>query len=164
VLAMARWEMGGEMPGGELFRRRLAALIAMSPKVGTHCSGSAVDLSVVRLEDGTEIDRGAPYLEISEKTPLGSPFVTEEARRNRAEITALMARHGFRTYRFEFWHYNKGDAYDAYLSGSGRPARYGPVDLDPASGAVTAIADPAAPLNSEEEIGARIRDSLGGEG
>jgi hypothetical protein len=128
----------------------------MSPKVGTHCSGSAVDVSVISLEDLTEIDRGAPYLEISEKTPMGSPFIPEEAQRNRAEITALMARHGFGTYRFEFWHYNQGDAYDAYLSGSDRPTRYGPVDFDPVTGAVTAIADSAAPLNSEEEIGSLL--------
>ena len=156
VLAKVRWELEGALPGVELFRRRLAALIAMSPKVGTHCSGSAIDVSVVRLEDGAEIDRGAPYLEISEKTPMGSPFVPEAARRNRAEITALMARHGFRTYRFEFWHYNQGDAYDAYLSDGGLPARYGPVDLDPATGAVTAIVDSLVPLNTEEEIGALL--------
>jgi D-alanyl-D-alanine dipeptidase len=162
VLAKVRWELGGEMPGSELLRRRLAALIAMNPKVGTHCSGSAVDLSVLSLEDGKEIDRGAPYLAISEKTPMGSSFVPEEAQRNRAEITALMARHGFCTYRFEFWHYNQGDAYDAYLSGSGRPARYGPVDLDPDTGAVTAIANPTVPLNSEEEIGACMAQALRG--
>ena len=160
VLARTRWELGGAMPGVELFRRRLAAMIAMSPKVGTHCSGSAIDISVVSLEEGTEIDRGAPYLEISEKTPMGSPFVSAEARRNREEITAIMARHGFRTYSFEFWHYNRGDAYDEHLSGSGAPARYGPVDLDPGTGAVTAIPDPAQPLNSEQEIRARIAEVL----
>jgi D-alanyl-D-alanine dipeptidase len=160
VLAKTRWELGGAMPGMELFRRRLAALIAMNPKVGTHCSGSAIDVSVLSLDGSVEVDRGAPYLEISEKTPMGSPFVSKDAARNRAEITAIMARYGFHTYPFEFWHYNKGDAYDEHLSGSGRPARYGPVDLDTATGAVTAVPDPAAPLNSEEEIGAGIAHAL----
>jgi D-alanyl-D-alanine dipeptidase len=164
VLARTRWELAGAMPDLGLFRRRLAALIAMSPKVGTHCSGSAVDVSVFTLDGVTEIDRGAPYLEISEMTPMGSPFITAEAARNRVEITAIMARHGFRTYRFEFWHYNKGDAYDAFLEGGGRSARYGAVDLDPATGAVTAIPDPAAMLNSEEEIEARIAEAMRGGG
>ncbi len=163
VLRMTRWELGGRMPPVELLRRRLAAVIAMNPRVGTQCSGTAVDISVIDLPTGTEVDRGSPYLEISEKTPLDSPFVSDEARRNRAEITALMSRHGFRTYRFEFWHYNKGDAYDEYLSGSGRPARYGPVDLDPATGAVTAVADALAPLNSEEDIEVLIAQTLRGE-
>ena len=160
VLAKTRWELGGAMPGVELLRRRMAAVIAMSPKVGTHCGGSAVDISVVSLKDGTEIDRGGPYIEISEKTPMGSPFVSAEAQRNRAEITALMARHGFQTYPFEFWHYNKGDAYDEKLRGSGRPARYGAVDIEAATGAVTAVADPTAPLNSEQEIGELITRAM----
>jgi D-alanyl-D-alanine dipeptidase len=160
VLAKVTWESGGAIPSIDLFRRRLAALIAMSPRVGTHCCGSAVDVSVFALDGSAEIDRGAPYMEVSEKTPMGSPFVSARAAGNRAEITALMARHGFRTYHFEFWHYNKGDAYDEYLAGTGRPARYGPVDLDPITGAVTPIADAAAPLNSEEEIGQLIRHAL----
>jgi len=162
VLEKTRWELGGVAPGIELLRRRLAALIAMNPKVGTHCSGSAVDISVVSLDDGRQIDRGAPYLEISEKTPMGSPFVPVEARKNRAEITALMARHGFRTYPFEFWHYNRGDAYDAHLANDRMPARYGPVDLDPATGVVTAVPDPTAPLNSEQELEALIARVMGG--
>jgi zinc D-Ala-D-Ala dipeptidase len=160
ILAKARWELGGEEPSLDLFRRRLAAVIAMNPKVGTHCSATAIDVSVVSLREGTEVDRGAPYLEISEKTPMGSPFVSPAAQANRREITAVMARHGFQTYPFEFWHYNKGDAYDRRLSGSEVPACYGPVDLDVRTGAVTAIADPTAPLNSDEEIRARIAEAL----
>lgn len=160
VLATTRWELGGAMPTVELLRRRLAAVIAMNPRIGTHCCGSAVDVSVVSLKDGNEIDRGAAYLEISEKTPMGSPFVSAEAQVNRREITAIMARHGFRTYPFEFWHYNKGDAYDEHLSASGRPARYGPVDFDALTGAVTAIPDPTAPLNTAEEISARIQQAV----
>jgi D-alanyl-D-alanine dipeptidase len=161
VLAKTRWELGGRMPSLDLMRRRLAALIAMSPQVGTHCCGSAIDVSVRALDGSAEIDRGAPYMEVSEKTPMGSPFVSAEARKNRAEITALMARHGFRTYSFEFWHYNKGDAYDEHIGGRGRPARYGPVDLDPATGAVTAIPDADAPLNSEQEISELIERAMG---
>jgi D-alanyl-D-alanine dipeptidase len=160
VLRKVRWELGGREPGIDLFRRRLAALIAMSPRVGTHCSGSAVDVSVVALDGEVEIDRGAPYLEVSEKTPMGSPFVSRRAAANRSAITGIMARHGFRTYPFEFWHYNKGDAYDEHLSNSGRPARYGPVDRDPASGDVTGIEDASAPLNSDDELLGLIRHAM----
>ena len=160
VLAKVRWELGGGEPSLELFRRRLAAIIAMSPRVGTHCCGSAIDVSVFAMDGGAEIDRGAPYLEVSEKTPMGSPFVSAQAAGNREAITTLMARHGFCAYPFEFWHYSKGDAYDEHLAGSGRPARYGPVDLDPATGAVRGIEDASAPLNSETEIGKLIRQSM----
>ena len=93
---------------------------------------------------------------------MTSPFVPETARRNRGEITALMARHGFHTYPFEFWHYNAGDAYHEHLSGSGRPGRYGAVDFDPATGEMSPIADPEEPLNSEREIRDRIDEALAG--
>jgi D-alanyl-D-alanine dipeptidase len=164
VLAKTRWELGGEFPSVDLLRRRLAALIAMSPRVGTHCCGSAVDVSVFALDESVEVDRGAPYLEVSEKTPMGSPFVSDQASRNRVEITEIMARHGFRTYPYEFWHYNKGDAYDEYLSKSGKPARYGAVDLELSTGTVTPITNPAAPLNSEEEITFLIQGAMKGDG
>jgi len=160
VLEKVRWERGGKAPSTELFRRRLAAIIAMNPRVGTHCSGSAIDISVVDRSTGDEVDRGAPYLEISEKTPMGSPFVPAAARENRATITEIMSRHGFQTYPFEFWHYNAGDCYAGYLERSADPARYGPVDLDTATGRVTPIEDPTLPLNSPKEIEARIAQVL----
>jgi D-alanyl-D-alanine dipeptidase len=163
VLSKVAWELEGRRPGPELLRRRLAALVAMNPKVGTHTSGSAIDVSVVQLADGAEVDRGAPYIELSEKTPMDSPFVSAGAQANRREITALMARHGFVTYPFEFWHYNAGDALEGCLNGSRAPARYGPVDFDPATGEVSPLADPTAALNSLQEIGSRaeafLRDS-----
>lgn len=151
------WELGGATPSLELLRRRAAALIARNPKVGTHVSGSAMDVSVCRLADGREVDRGGPYLEMSEKTPMRSPFVSTTARENRATITELMARHGFHTYPWEFWHYNQGDAYAECLAQSGRPGRYGPVEFDPQSGRVTPIADSTRPLNSPEELEARLQ-------
>ena len=96
--------------------RRCSALVASVPKFGTHMSGSAIDISVMHLDDPSrEVDRGAPYLEMSALTPMGSPFVSDAARRNRREITALMRRHGFVDYPWEFWHYSSGDAYEQVL-------------------------------------------------
>jgi zinc D-Ala-D-Ala dipeptidase len=164
VLERTRWELGGRVPGVELLRRRLAALIAMNARVGTHCSGSAIDVSVICLDTGREVQRGAPYLEISEKTPMGSPFVPEEAAENRSAITSLMARHGFCTYPFEFWHYNAGDAYAGYLGRGPGAARYGAVDVDIATGAVSPIPEPTRPLNSAEELESLMQDALGRSG
>lgn len=162
IVDKVRWELKGDKPSPELLRRRIAALIAMSPKVGTHMSGSAVDVSVHRLEDGSEVDRGAPYIELSEKTPMGSPFISRQARANRDAITRIMARHGFVTYPFEFWHYNRGDALEACLRRSRRPVRYGPVDLDPRDGTVTPIADALEPLNRLNEFAVRLEEVLRG--
>jgi zinc D-Ala-D-Ala dipeptidase len=152
ILRKVQWECGGEKPPVDLLYRRLGALVANAPKVGTHMSGSAMDVSVLQRGTGEEVDRGRPYLELSERTPMMSPFVDEHAQQNRREITALMRRHGFVTYPWEFWHYNDGDAYAELLNHTGRPARYGPVHMDPVDGSVTPIDDPCAPLNSTEVV------------
>jgi len=160
VLRKVIWETGDESPDPALVFRRLTVLTATAPKIGTHMSGSAIDISVLRTGDLTEVDRGGPYLEMSELTPMASPFVSEEAARNRAEITSLMARHGFVAYPYEFWHCSKDDAYTEFLADSGRPARYGAVDFDQESGRVTPIHDPAASLHSNADVKMAVERAL----
>ena len=158
ILNKCIWENGGVVPPVELVFRRAIVLIANIPKIGTHMSASAIDISVFRRDDGSEVWRGNPYLEMSERTPMRSPFVEEEALRNRLEITALMESRGFIHFPFEFWHYNKGDAMGHVLSGQPGPAGYGPVHWDRQTNRVTACDDPLTPLNPlpviEREIAA----------
>ena len=73
-----QWENGGEPPSVEMMMRRSTCLIANYPNRGTHTMGAAGDISVFRLEDGSEGSRGKQYLEMSEYTPMDSPFVTPE--------------------------------------------------------------------------------------
>ena len=160
VLERLLWECDGAQPPVELVMRRVAALVAAAPKVGTHMSGSAIDISVLDRASGREIERGRPYLELSELTPMDSPFVSAEARANRVAITELMAKHGFVTYPWEFWHYNKGDAYDHFLNQSGQAARYGAVHVTLADGSVEPIAEPLTPLNTYAEIEGEMQAAL----
>jgi len=158
VLKTVLWETDGEVPDADFMARRVLALVAYCPQVGTHTSGSAIDISVLNRDDGSEIDRGGPYIELSEKTPMASPFVSPEAQENRKAITELMRRRGFLEYPYEFWHYNQGDVYDTELTG--RPARFAPVDFDPDTGVLTEIDNPTEPLNSLDEIRQSIDESL----
>jgi D-alanyl-D-alanine dipeptidase len=160
ILRKCFWECGGALPPTELVFRRALVLIANIPKVGTHMSGSAIDISVFRRDDGTEIWRGRPYLEMSELTPMRSPFIDAEARRLRLEITAIMEAHGFVHFPFEFWHFNQGDALGHTLSGERGPARFGAVDWDPKSNRVTPCDDPLRLLNPMECIAAEIAAAL----
>jgi D-alanyl-D-alanine dipeptidase len=161
VLRSVMWELGGQRPTPEFMFRRCSTLVASVPKFGTHMSGSAIDISVMHLDDPTrEVDRGAPYLEMSALTPMGSPFISEDARRNRRDITALMRRHGFVDYPWEFWHYSSGDAYEQVLGSTGRPAIYGAVQCDPQTLEVTPLAQPEQPLNSFDEIRIEIDAAL----
>ena len=153
VIRKVIWELGETRPPGQFIYQRLSVLCATVPKTGTHMGGTAVDVSILDRSTGNELDRGASYLELSELTPMESPFVSETARHNRRQITEVFKRHGFVAYPFEFWHYSKGDVYDALLNRRMAPARYGPVEIDPSSGELLSpIDDPEAPLESVESI------------
>lgn len=160
ILRKCIWENDGVIPPVELVFRRGSVLIANVPKVGTHMSGSAIDISVFRRDDGSEVWRGNPYLEMSERTPMRSPFVEDSSLQNRLEITAIMESYGFMHFPFEFWHYNKGDALGHILTGNPAPARYGPVHWDAATNKVVAVENPQNPLRPlpeiEQEIAAAV--------
>jgi len=161
VLRSVMWELDGQRPTPEFMFRRCSTLVASVPKFGTHMSGSAIDISVMHLDDPQrEVDRGAPYLEMSALTPMGSPFISDAARRNRRDITALMRRHGFVDYPWEFWHYSSGDAYEQVLGKTGQPALYGAVRADLQTLQITPLAQPEQPLNSFDEIRAEIDAAL----
>jgi len=166
ILKKLIWELDGKLPTPEFFLRRSMTLVALMPKIGTHMSGSAIDISVLerdrRGSDGqrVEIDRGGPYIEMSEKTPMKSPFVTEQQRRNRLDITAIMRAHQWVEYPFEFWHYNFGDAYGEALNNTGKPGRYGAIDWNPQDNRITPIINPNDPLNSPDEIRGEIEAAL----
>lgn len=160
VLRKVIWELKGQTPSPDFMFRRITAVIATCPKIGTHMSGSAIDVSVLQDDRRTEVDRGAPYLEMSERTPMASPFVSDAGRRNRVEIARIMEAQGFMAYPYEFWHYSRGDAYAETLMKSGRPGRYGAVDWDPATRAVTPILSPGDPLRSNAEIQSGIEAAL----
>ena len=161
VLQRVMWELEGKVPSPEFMFRRCSALVATVPKFATHMSGSAIDISVMNRNDpALEVDRGGPYIELSELTPMDSPFVSGVGQRHRNQITALMRDCGFVEYPWEFWHYSSGDAYDQFLRKTGKPAIYGAVDWDPVTNVVTPMADATAPLNSEEEIRKEIEAAL----
>lgn len=166
ILKKCIWENGGQVPPVETVFRRAIVLIANIPKIGTHMSGSAIDISVFHRDDGREVWRGNPYLEMSERTPMRSPFIEAGALKNRLDITAMMEAHGFMHFPFEFWHYNKGDAGAHILTRNSSPCRYGPVNWNPRTNEVTPVAELLMPLNPlsviEKEIAAAIeRGSCG---
>jgi D-alanyl-D-alanine dipeptidase len=157
VLQKVRWELGGDWPSAELLCRRISVLTATTPRCANHMSGSALDISVRTYPGRRKVDRGGPYLEMSEKTPMFSPFISAEARRNREWINEAMAARGFRPYPYEFWHYSHGDADWALITGSDAPAQFGPVDLDLRTGSVTPVTDPDAALLTEAFVADRLR-------
>jgi zinc D-Ala-D-Ala dipeptidase len=158
VLRAVLWECEGVLPTWDFVYRRMSVLTATTPKTGTHIAASAIDVSVID-DSGEEVDRGGPYIELSELTPMDSPFIGPEAAANRRAITEILGRHGFVAYPFEFWHYSAGDVYEGVVAGGG-PARYGPVELNYETGAVAPLGDVTAQLFDEDEMRTMIDASL----
>jgi len=156
ILRKCIWENGGQLPPVEMVFRRAIVLIANIPKIGTHMSGSAIDISVYRRDDASEVWRGNAYLEMSERTPMRSPFIEAGDLQNRLEITSLMEARGFIHFPYEFWHFNQGDAMGHILGKQAAPARYGPVHWDPQTNQVTPYDDPLSPLNPLDVIAQEI--------
>jgi D-alanyl-D-alanine dipeptidase len=152
ILRKVEWETGNLHPDPALVMRRASTLVAQYPKVAGHMSGCAIDISVLDRDTRTEVNRGGPYLELSELTPMASPFTPPEALQNRALITLLMEKHGFMAYPYEFWHYSQGDVFGESLRCTGMPGRYAAVNRDPLTGAIGPLANLMAPLNAPEDI------------
>ena len=165
ILKKCVWEIGGGIPTPEFVFRRAIVLVANIPKIGTHMSGSAIDISVFRRDDHFEVWRGSPYLEMSERTPMRSPYISAGELENRLAITAMMEARGFMHFPQEFWHFNKGDAGAHILTDNPAPCRYGPVNWNPETNEVSAVADPMSPLNPlpviEREIAAALQRARG---
>ena len=70
-----------------------------------HSRGATVDLTVVRLDDGSELDMGTPFDFFGPQSWPSYPGISDEARRNRALLAEAMRRGGFRPYAREWWHF-----------------------------------------------------------
>lgn len=72
----------------------------------THSRGSAVDLTLLDMATGKEVDMGSSFdffSEISHPTYRG---ITEEQYENRMILRNAMIRNGFKPYECEWWHFS----------------------------------------------------------
>lgn len=70
-----------------------------------HSRGATVDLTLVRRNDGAELDMGTPFDFFSPRSASASPGVSATARANRAHLAAAMRQGGFVPYGKEWWHF-----------------------------------------------------------
>ena len=110
----------------ERLTSRFVAPIAVAP----HLAGAAVDLTLVSLLDGHELDLGTPIDATPEESDgaccFDAPQVTGPARQNRALLAQVLEGVGMINYPTEWWHWSYGDRYWALCTGA-PAALYGPV-------------------------------------
>ena len=79
-----------------------------------HSRGSTVDLGLITLRDGRELDMGTRFDTFSPRSWPGDTSVSAAARQNRNLLAAAMRRRGFRPYDREWWHFTlRGEPFPA---------------------------------------------------
>jgi D-alanyl-D-alanine dipeptidase len=80
------------------------------PKQGSHHNrGCAVDLSLYALKDGNEIQMPSDYDEMSVRAHRNYRGGTPEQRRLRDLLRREMQAEGFRSFKYEWWHFDYRD-------------------------------------------------------
>ena len=88
-----------KVPKTELFKRGYIA-----SKSG-HTRGSTVDLTIVNLKTGEELDMGSPYDFFGKESHPFYKKITNNQKRNRMYLRKLMLENGFNPYDNEWWHF-----------------------------------------------------------
>ena len=74
-------------------------------KQSSHSRGSTVDLTLLDMRTGKELDMGGPFDLFSEISHPDSKNVTEEQYANRMLLQKAMTRNGFLPFDYEWWHF-----------------------------------------------------------
>ncbi len=74
-------------------------------KLSSHSRGSTVDLTLLDMKTGKEVDMGSPFDLFSEKSHPDCRDITEEQYENRMILRNVMLRNGFKPIDCEWWHF-----------------------------------------------------------
>ena len=92
-----------ELEKQELFKQGYIA------SQSSHSRGSAVDLTLLDMRTGREVDMGSPFDLFSELSHPDSRQVTQEQYENRMFLQSAMIRNGFVPIDCEWWHFALGN-------------------------------------------------------
>ena len=110
VADFARWaaDLSDQSTKAEFYpnvdKTRLFELGYIAERSG-HSRGSTLDLTLVNLATGAEVDMGSPFDLFDTRSWPSDETVSAAARANRAMLADVMRRHGFRPLREEWWHF-----------------------------------------------------------
>ncbi len=70
-----------------------------------HTRGSTVDLTIIHIKNGEELDMGSPYDFFSEQSHPFYKRITEIQKENRMLLREVMLKNNFKPYENEWWHF-----------------------------------------------------------
>ena len=77
--------------------------------LSSHSRGSTIDLTLLDMQTGKEVDMGSPFDFFSEVSHPDSREVTPQQYANRMLLQGVMMRSGFKPYDCEWWHFTLED-------------------------------------------------------
>lgn len=89
--------------------------VANPAKGSGHNRGTAVDLTIIRIADGTELNMGTGYDNFSDTAHHTFKKLSVESLKNRTLLKSLMEKYGFKSLESEWWHYSLQNAGDFEL-------------------------------------------------
>ena len=92
-----------EIPKNQLFEKGYIA------EHSGHSRGSTVDVTLVDLSTGKELDMGTGFDYFSPKSWPHSNEVTQQQKQNRILLRGIMMKHGFEPLATEWWHFSLAD-------------------------------------------------------
>ena len=75
----------------------------------SHSRGSTVDLTLLDMKTGKEVDMGSPFDRFSEVSHPDYKGITKEQYDNRMLLQSVMMRNGFEPFDTEWWHFTLRD-------------------------------------------------------
>lgn len=74
-------------------------------KKSSHTRGSTADLTIIRLDDNSELDMGTVFDFMDPLSHPNNKDVSKTAYENRMKLADLMIKNGFDPYPLEWWHF-----------------------------------------------------------
>lgn len=71
-----------------------------------HSRGSTVDLTLVDMKTGKELDMGSEFDTFDPSSQTAYAELSEEQKKNRQQLKSSMEKQGFKNYHQEWWHYS----------------------------------------------------------
>jgi D-alanyl-D-alanine dipeptidase len=88
------------------FNNKLDLFNGYISKLSAHSRGSAVDLTIVNLQDKKDLDMGGIFDLLDTVSNTSYPNINISARVNRALLKSVMEKYGFENYDKEWWHFS----------------------------------------------------------
>lgn len=94
----AQWKLWNAFP--------VIGYVADPRKGGKHTRGTAVDLTLINISDGSELTMPTEFDSFEEKAWADYKDLPEKVLANRNKLQSIMRKHGFMTIKKEWWHFD----------------------------------------------------------